>query len=76
MKQVECLGAGKTVLLILKRKTAPYSAEKKILSKNEDKLIIEIPLVLGIRPIVVQPQVIVIAFKLEHVRIAVTIRNV
>ena len=64
---------GKTVWPILKRKTALCECGKKVLSKAEDKLILGIPPVVGIRPIVVQPQTIGIAFQVEDVRVVVAV---
>jgi hypothetical protein len=61
-------------LTIRKRKTAPSDKRgKKTLSEEEGKLILGIPLVRGIRPVVVQPQPIVVAFQVEDVRIAIAI---
>ena len=49
------------------------NAEKKRLSEAKDKLIVEIPLVRGFRPIVVEPKTVVIPVHIEHFRIAVGI---
>ena len=43
------------------------------LAKTEDKLILGIPLVARIRPIVVQPQAVLVAFEFENVRVAVAV---
>jgi len=60
-------------LRIPKRKTALYSAERKILSQTENKLVLGIPLVRGLSDVVVQPQVVVITFHVEDARVAVRI---
>jgi len=67
------LGAGEKVLRIPKRKTALYSAERRILSQTENKLVLGIPLVRGMSDVVVQPQVVVITFHVEDARVAVRI---
>lgn len=46
---------------------------KEILSKTENKLIVKIPMIIRVRPIAIQPETIIIAFQLEHVRIAIGI---
>lgn len=49
----------------------------KRVAGTEDDPIVEIPLVVGFRPVVVQlQQAIVIPFDIEHVRIAVPVGNV
>ena len=54
------------------RKTATCkAAERKTVSETEHELVVRIPLVVGFRPIVVQPQTVVVAFQLEDVRVAV-----
>ncbi|MEK9175709.1 MAG: hypothetical protein AAB795_03940 [Patescibacteria group bacterium] len=57
----------------MKRKTALYKRGKKILSEAEHKLIVRIPLVRGLRPIVVEPQTIGITVEVENVRVTVTV---
>ena len=58
----------------LKRKTATYDvAEKKIVSETETPLVVRIPGVVRFRPIVVEPQTVVVAFQVEDVRVAVRI---
>lgn len=47
---------------------------KKALSEAEDHLVVEIPLIVGIRPVVVQPQAIRIVFNLEDIEVAIGIR--
>jgi len=44
-----------------------------ILSETEDELVLRIPLVRRLRPVVVQPQPIVIVFKVEDVQVPVGI---
>ncbi len=46
---------------------------KKALSKTEHKLIVRIPPIVRLRPIVVEPRPILIAFNVEHLRIAVRV---
>ena len=41
------------------------------LAETEHELVVRIPLVVGFRPIVVQPQTVVVAFQLEDVLVAV-----
>ena len=43
------------------------------LAETEHELVVRIPLVVGFRPIVVQPQTVVVAFQLEDVRVAVRV---
>ncbi len=52
------------------------STEKKRLSETEDKLILGIPLLLRLRPIVVQPQPVVITIQVEDIRVTVLVRSV
>ncbi|OGI32467.1 MAG: hypothetical protein A2271_04510 [Candidatus Moranbacteria bacterium RIFOXYA12_FULL_35_19] len=50
------------------------NAEKKILSEAKDNLIVSIPLVVRLRPIVIQPRLaVIVAIHIEHVRIAVRV---
>ena len=49
---------------------------KETRSEGENKLIVSIPMIARIRPIVVEPQALIIAFQVEHVRIPVAVRNV
>ena len=42
-------------------------------AETEQKLVVGIPLIRGIRPVVVQPRPVGITFHLEHVRVAVGI---
>lgn len=59
---------------IRKRKTATNKiAEKKTVSETECELIVWIPRAVGLRPIVVQPKAVFVAFEVEHVWIAVGI---
>ena len=44
------------------------------LAGTENELIVRIPLILGIGPVVVQPQVVTIAIELEDVRVATGVR--
>jgi len=53
------------------RKKQASSGEKKTLSEAEDKLIVEIPPVRGIRPVVVKPEAAVVPVHVENVQIAV-----
>lgn len=58
----------------MQRKTPRnFCGVKKRLSETKDKLILRIPLVVRLSPIAVEPQTIVIVFKLEDVRITVGI---
>ena len=45
--------------------------KNEIFAETEQKLVLGIPPIVRIRPIVVQPQTVLIAFQLEHVRIAI-----
>ncbi|MFZ2975498.1 MAG: hypothetical protein WA055_02595 [Candidatus Moraniibacteriota bacterium] len=50
------------------------NAEKKILSEAKDNLIVSIPLVVRLRPIVIQPRLaVIVAVHIEHVRIAIRV---
>ncbi len=58
--------------LTRKRKTATRkAAEKIVLAETKNKLIVGIQLIVGIRPIVVEPQATVIVVQVENVRIAI-----
>ncbi len=59
-----------------KEKPRCIGAEKKILSQTKDELVVRSPLIRGIRPVVVQPDPVLIAFDVEHIRIAVRVRIV
>ena len=60
---------------IQKRKTAACKvAEKKTVSETEHKLVVRIPRVVGFRPIVVEPQTVVIPIQVEDVRVAIGVR--
>ena len=48
----------------------------KRLSETEDDLVLEIPTVVGVRPIRVQPPLVIIVFDVEDVRIAIGVGNV
>jgi hypothetical protein len=52
------------------------SAGKKTVAKTETPLIVGIPVFVRFRPIVVEPQTVVIVFQLEDVRIAVGVGSV
>lgn len=54
-----------------KEKPHPVSAEKTILSETEQELVLGIPLLLWLRPIVLEPQTLVIAIQVEHAQIAI-----
>lgn len=61
-------------MLILKRKTATCKVtEKKIVSETEYELIVRIPLIVGFRPIIVEPQTVVMMFEVKDVRVAVLV---
>ena len=60
----------------LKKKNPAWGGEKIILSETKDELVVWIPLVVRIRPIVIQPQTILIPFQLEDVRIAIGVSSV
>lgn len=62
---------GEKTWKIRKRKTARYSAEKRLLSESEHKRVVRIPLIVWLRPIVVEPHVVFVVVEVEHVRIAV-----
>ena len=59
------------------RKEKPHSTQiiecmrKETRSEGENKLIVSIPMIARIRPIVVEPQTIVIAFNIEDMLIAI-----
>ena len=42
---------------------------------REHELVVRVPVVVKFRPVVVQPQTVVIAFHVENVGIAVTVRS-
>jgi hypothetical protein len=46
---------------------------KKIRAEAEDEHVVRIPLIVGFRPIVVQPQTVGVAFHVENVRVAIAI---
>ena len=48
----------------------------KRISQDKDKFVLRIPSVLGIRPIVVQPQAIIVPVQVENVRVAITVSYV
>jgi hypothetical protein len=74
MSSEKFYGVGKINWKIRQRKTAFLNnAEKKTLSKAKDKLVVEIPFVRGFRPIVVEPETVVIPGHIEHFRIAIGI---
>ena len=76
MKSARCSAAGEKAWIIPKRKTAPFERGKKTLSETEHELVVGIPLVARIRPIVVQPQAVVVAFHIEDVRVAIAVGSV
>ncbi len=43
---------------------------------REDKLVVETPAIARLRPMVVEPETVRVAFELEHVRIAIAVSNV
>ncbi len=45
--------------------------KKKTVSETERELVVRIPRVVGVRPIVAQPKTVVVAFEVEHVRVAI-----
>ncbi len=61
------------------RKEKPHSTRivermrKETLSEREHKLIVGIPVIVGIRPIAVEPRLVAIASQVEHVLVAVGI---
>jgi|TARA_Y100000031_G_C8236231_1_gene393364 hypothetical protein len=65
---------GKESFHLPKEKPRIVIAEKETLAGAEHELVVRIPLILGIGPIVVQPQVVAIAIELEDVRIAIGVR--
>jgi hypothetical protein len=56
-----------------KRKTAQYSAEKRILSETEHDHIVGIPLIVRPCPVVVEVHTVIVVVEVEHVRIAVRV---
>ena len=56
-----------------KEKPRLIGAEKTILSETKDELVVRIPPVLGISPIVIQPQAIIIPIQVEHVQVAISV---
>ena len=44
-----------------------------MLSKTENKRIVEIPMIARIRPIAIEPQIAFVAFQFEDVRVAVPV---
>ena len=48
----------------------------KRLSETEDDLVLEIPVVAGVRPIRVQPPLVLVPLDVEDIRVAVGIGNV
>ena len=67
--------AGRRAGKILKRKTTISKLwKKKTVSETERKLVGRIPLIVGLRPIVVEPQTVVVAFEVEDVRVAIAVR--
>jgi hypothetical protein len=66
---------GRKIWRIQKRKTAvSKTAEKKIVSETEYKLVVRIPRVVGFSPIVVEPQTVVVPVQAEDVRVAIGVR--
>lgn len=49
---------------------------KKIAGTDKEPLIVGIPDIVGIAPIVVEPQIRIIALHIEHIQVAVGIGNV
>jgi hypothetical protein len=73
-KLAKCLAAGRRILLILKRKTATCKVtEKKTVSETEHELVVRIPLIVRLRPIVVEPQTVFVPFEVKDVRVAVLV---
>ena len=71
------IDVGEKVWIIPRRKTATYDGRGKgALVTTEEELIVEIPLIVRIRPIVVEPQPVLVAFELEDVRIAIRVGSV
>lgn len=64
---------GEKIWKIRIEKTALCERGKKRLSEAKDNLVVRIPLVVRFRPVVVQPQTILIVFNVEHVRVAVRV---
>lgn len=67
MRLVKCSVAGWENSKMEKRKTVLNKHGKKILSTAENELVIMIPLILWIRPFVVQPDAIVVVIEFEDV---------
>jgi len=49
---------------------------KKILSNGEDKMIVVIPMLVWLRIVRVEIQLLVIRIQIEHVRVAIRVGNV
>lgn len=65
---------GKKVSTIQQRKTVTFRGHgKEALATTENDLIVEIPMVVGIRPVVVQPRTVLVALTVEDVRVTVGI---
>lgn len=63
---------GEKVLIIRERKTAiNENAGKESVAETEHERIARIPPVVGVRPIVVQPETVVIGLQVEEVRVSV-----
>ncbi len=46
---------------------------KKTVSEAENELVVRIPLVVGFRPVIVEPRAVIVAFEVENFRVAVRI---
>jgi hypothetical protein len=65
---------GKRASTIPRRKTVTCDSHgKEALATTENDLIVEIPMVVGIRPVVVQPRTVLVALAVEDVRVTVRI---
>ena len=58
---------------LLRRKSG---GEIKRFAPTEDKAIVSIPPVVGTRIVRVEPQVVVIAVQVEHIRVAIGVGNI
>lgn len=65
------MAAGRKIWITQKRKTVTSSHGKKTVSETEHELVVGVPLIVRFRPIVVQPQTVIIVFQVEDVGIAV-----
>lgn len=72
MRREKCSAAGKRALAIPPRKTATYEGHgKEARAETEEERVLGIPPVVRLRPVVVEPEAVLVALDVEHVRVAV-----